>query len=284
MNFHAKEIMQFTHLSIRVVNLARSKEYYENVIGLSVLEESDNQVVFTVDNHTPLLTIISPEGLKAKASDETGLYHFALLLPTRSDLANFLYALTTNGIPYGAANHLVSEALYLKDPDGNEIEIYIDKDFNDWKWLDSEVEMASLPLDYYDIIDEITTKTWTKLPSDTIMGHIHLFAHDLDPMLAFYQDGLGYKLVSRFGNQAMFLSKADYHHHIAFNTWKGTNTKNQSCDRAGLDYLTLSLKDDQAREDLISKLNAANYKTEHINDDYIVYDPEDNKIVIKINE
>ena len=134
----------------------------------------------TTDGKTNFLTLEQPENVTPKERGTTGLYHFAILLPSRTHLANIVIHFVKNNIQFGSADHLVSEALYFKDPDGNEIEIYRDRHPSEWNWHGEEVEMATIPLDFEDLLKNATpNKSWSKMPEDTLMGHIHLHVSEV---------------------------------------------------------------------------------------------------------
>src|SRR5690606_4944413 len=132
-----------------------------------------------------------PENVQPKAGRTTGLYHFAILLPSRADLSAFLKHIIRAGVQLGASDHLVSEALYFSDPDGNGIEVYRDRPSNEWSWSNDQVKMVTDPLDGQGILME-SNKEWNGLPADTVMGHIHLHVSHLDNTEDFYVNGLGF--------------------------------------------------------------------------------------------
>ena len=157
MHFHEKPNTYVTNVEIKVSNLQRSLKYYQEVIGFKVLKETPNKVTLTADGKTALLTIVQLDRIEAKTKPTTGLFHFALLLPTRRDLANFITHARQHGIYFGASDHDVSEALYLNDPDDNGIEIYIDRPEEDWTWIANQVHMVTEPLNIADILNEATS-------------------------------------------------------------------------------------------------------------------------------
>lgn len=284
MTFHTNLVNHVTHVTMRVTNIDRSRKYYEQVLGLTPLHIEEKKVDYTTDGFHNILSIIEPTGVTAKENNATGLYHFALLLPSRSDLANFTNHLIKLNERIGASDHLVSEALYLRDPDGNEIEIYADKDFTSWNWRETEVEMASLPLDFESLLETVTNRQFVKLPKKTIMGHIHLYANNLERMRKFYVDTLGLSIVSKFGDQALFLANDNYHHHIGINTWKGLDAPIPSIHSAGMEDFTYVVSNDEQLALLISKLNSNGYIVNVENTTIFVLDPENNKIILKVVE
>lgn len=235
--------------------------------------------MLTADGRTALLSIEQPENVTAKQPRTTGLYHFALLLPTRSDLGNVLQHLLNSGYPLqGASDHLVSEALYLADPDGNGIEIYRDRPSSTWEWNDSEVVMATKPLDAEAILSEGNGKPWTGLPSATLMGHIHLHVSELEQTENFYRNGLGFEVVSNYHNQALFISTGRYHHHIGLNVWNGIGAPSPLESSVGLESFTLVFPAEEAREHAISQLREIGAAVSKENQDFITKDPSGNII------
>ncbi len=134
--------------------LDTSIQFYQQIVGFDILEKTDSQAFLTADGKTSILSLEQPEGAKPKQPRTTGLYHFAILLPNRSDLANFVFHCREHNLMLGSSDHLVSEALYFNDPDGNGIEVYIDKDPNTWKWQNGQVAMAVDPLDFDNLLKE----------------------------------------------------------------------------------------------------------------------------------
>ena len=147
MGFHTKPTTFVGHVKIKVENLERSLKFYQEVLGFDILERTNSTAILTTDGKTSILSLEQPENVIPKQGRTTGLYHFAILLPERSDLANIVVHFVEKGIRFAASDHLVSEALYLDDPDGNGIEIYSDRDPSVWKWDSNEVAMTTIRLD-----------------------------------------------------------------------------------------------------------------------------------------
>ncbi|AZU64076.1 VOC family protein [Neobacillus mesonae] len=275
-HFHRKPTVFVGMVNIKVKNLDYSLNFYQNIIGLQVLEKSDGKAVLTTDGETPLLILEQPENVTAKEGRTSGLYHFAILLPTRADLSVFLRHLIQTGYPLGAADHYVSEALYLNDPDGNGIEVYRDRPSSEWTWNNSLVDMATEQLDAQGILGESDAE-WRGLPAGTIMGHIHLHVGDLQKAEEFYTKGLGFNVVSYYP-QAVFLSTGGYHHHIAINTWQGTGAKQPAENSVGLNWYTIVYPDVESREAVVKNLQQHGASVQ-VEADYVVTsDPSGNRI------
>ncbi|CAG9621802.1 VOC family protein [Sutcliffiella rhizosphaerae] len=278
-NFHKAPATYVGEVLLNVQNLPRSVDFYKEVIGFQVLEQTAYKASFTVDGKTPILTVQQPNDVAPKQVRATGLYHFALLLPSRADLGSILKHFIDKKVRLqGASDHLVSEALYLADPDGNGIEIYSDRSASDWKWHGTEVEMASVALDAESILEEAAGKQWTKLPNDTKMGHIHLHVSDLKEAEEFYTKVLGFDVVTRYGGQALFISTERYHHHIGLNTWNGIGAPIPAPNSVGLEWYTLVYPTDKKRIAAVEALQAHHAPLEKINEAYFTQDPSGNRL------
>lgn len=172
--------------------MIRALDFYQNVLGFQIIEQQTNIAKLSAGGQSPILALEKQEKPIPLKPGDTGLFHIAYLLPSRRDLAVMLRHLLHIGYPIqGASDHLVSEALYLADPDGNDIEVYVDRDHRDWKWKNGEVAMSTLPLDADSLLKELETDGWNGLPENAIIGHIHLQVANLDNIKPFYVDGLG---------------------------------------------------------------------------------------------
>jgi catechol 2,3-dioxygenase len=274
--FHQEPNIYVGEVTIKVKSLDYSLTFYQNILGFQVLEKSDRKVVLTADGKNPLLTLEQPENAVAKTGRTSGLYHFAILLPSRADLAVFLRHMIQTGYPLGAADHYVSEALYLNDPDGNGIEVYRDRPSSEWRWNNGLVEMATEELDGNGIIAESDSE-WTGLPAGTLMGHIHLHVANLKKAEEFYTKGLGFEIVSYYP-QAAFLSTGGYHHHIAINTWQGEGAAIPPKNSVGLNWYSLVFPDEAAREKTIKRLKQLGAQVTEESDFFVTEDPSGNQI------
>ncbi len=272
MNFHQAPTTFVSHAALKVTDIQRSLDFYQHVLGFQVASQTAEKASLTADGKNVLLTIEQPENATAKQAGTTGLYHFALLLPKRSDLAALVMHLDSNGIQLGAADHLVSEAIYISDPDGNGIELYIDRDPSVWTWNNGEVAMTTDPLQFASLLAE-RSQPWNGLPAATVMGHIHLHVSDLAHAEQFYRQGLGFNVVSRFGSQALFLSNSNYHHHVAVNTWAGLGAPAPSASSAGLQSYSICYPDETARERVIRQLEAIGVSISKKDNSYVTQDP-----------
>lgn len=274
--FHQSPNIYASEVNIKVKDLDYALTFYQNIMGFKVLEKTDRIAVLTTDGKTPLVTLEQPENVIPKEERMSGLYHFAILLPSRADLSVFLRHFLGTGYGLGAADHYVSEALYITDPDGNGIEVYRDRPSSEWTWKNGLVDMATVELDGNSILAESDAE-WTGLPPGTIMGHIHLHVGDLQKAEEFYTKGLGFNIVSHYP-QAVFLSTGGYHHHIAINTWQGVGAATPPKNSVGLNWYTLVFPDDAVRESAIERLKQLGASVEKEADYYVTSDPSGNQI------
>jgi len=212
-----------THIGaahLQVVELQRSMSYYTQVLGLRAHSTTHTSTVLSaVGDERPLMTLHTRRGLTRSRRGAFGLYHFAILLPERDALGRFAAHLLSLGLRPGMADHLVSEALYLRDPDGLGIEVYADRPPDTWQRRDGEIAMTTDPLDIQSVIAAGRGKPWTGVPHGTTMGHVHLHVGSLEQAEAFYHRALGLDRTVWSYPGALFMSAGGYHHHLGTNTW-----------------------------------------------------------------
>jgi catechol 2,3-dioxygenase len=206
---------------LQVADLRRSLEYYERVLGLRVLARDEGQATLAAEGEEdPLVILHERQGVRSvPRSGLLGLYHFAILLPDRQALGRFAAHLGRLGEHAGSADHAVSEALYLTDPDGLGIEVYADRPRSQWRHHDRELYMTTDRLDIRGLLAAGGERACTGMPSGTTMGHVHLHVGDLQRAEAFYHRALGFDKVVWSYPGALFLSAGGYHHHLGNNTW-----------------------------------------------------------------
>jgi len=205
---------------LQVSDLSRSLEYYQHIIGLRARETAHDTAVLTAHGVDGALVVLhSRRGVTRARRGAFGLYHFALLLPDRAALGRFAAHVASQRIQVGMADHLVSEALYLSDPDGLGIEIYADRPRAVWQHRNRELAMTTDPLDITSVIAAGRGETWDGAPQGTTMGHVHLHVGDLDAAEAFYHRALGFDKTVWSYPGALFLSAGGYHHHLGTNVW-----------------------------------------------------------------
>lgn len=208
-------------VKLQVSDLARSVAYYERVVGLRVLHRGDTTARLGVQgSDETLVELHEKRGVHAVPQRGLlGLYHFAILLPTRAALGQFLAHLRELGTRAGMSDHLVSEAIYLYDPDGLGIEVYADRPREEWRVDGASIAMATDPIDVPDLIAAGGNDRWTGAPAGTCIGHVHLFVGDLDEAANFYHESIGFDRVTLQFRGALFMSAGGYHHHLGTNIW-----------------------------------------------------------------
>jgi catechol 2,3-dioxygenase len=205
---------------LQVSDLARSQHYYEQIIGLRSIGSSASAVVLAPhDDDRPLVTLHSRPGVTRARRGAYGLYHFAILLPDRAPLGRFASHLASAEERVAMADHLVSEALYLWDPDGLGIEVYADRPRRTWQYRENELVMTTDPLDIRSVVAAGGGTAWTGAPPGTTIGHVHLHVGSLEGAEAFYHRQLGLDKTVWSYPGALFMSAGGYHHHLATNIW-----------------------------------------------------------------
>jgi len=270
-----------THLT--VADLARSERFYTSVLGFRPLTRTNDTLTLTADGATPLLALTELPGAPPKPARATGLYHFAILTPSRLDLARSLRRLAEMRYPLsGASDHLVSEALYLDDPDGNGIEIYRDRPRAEWPRPGGQIQMATDPLDIDGILGELERddQPWDGLAATTTIGHMHLHVADLKAAEAFYHGVLGFDIIVRYGPSALFVSAGGYHHHIGLNTWAGVGAPPAPAGSAGLRYFIVRLPNQAALDAVLARVREADIGIEDHADGALVRDASRNAVVL----
>lgn len=228
--------------------------WYQRIMGLAPLETSASGAVLGVAGR-PLLTLTSARNAARAPRNAPGLFHIAYLVPDRRELGRWLAHAVDNGIPLqGASDHLVSEAIYLADPEGNGIEVYRDRPRKEWTYHpDGTVEMNTLPLDVQALYEQARQDEWSGLAEGSAIGHIHLQVSDLPQADAFFRDMLGLDLMARYPG-ASFFATGKYHHHIAANIWNSRGAEKRQDQMTGLSAYTIRFREAERRAAAVGKL------------------------------
>lgn len=225
----------------------------------------------------PLLLLTERTGARPWPREQrsyTGLYHVAILVPTRADLGRWVRHWLELGLPLGQGDHIVSEALYISDPDENGIEVYRDRPRDGWRWENGRVRMGGGPVDIPGLLADAERegKPWSGLPVGTKIGHVHLQIGDIAEGAAFYHDVLGFDIVAGM-QSALFVSAGGYHHHIGMNIWHSEGATPAPADMVGLRFFTVALPNEDALQAVLARIEAAGITYTRTGDVIAVRDP-----------
>jgi catechol 2,3-dioxygenase len=262
--------------TLTVADLPRTLAFYQERLGFRVHAKERGTARLGAGAGDLLVLLERKEARRAVGT--TGLFHFAVLLPSRATLARALRRLVETRTPLqGAADHRVSQSLYLADPEGNGIELYRDQPRERWIWENGFVSMRTDPLDIEALLNESLTDRalWGGLPEDALIGHVHLRVAHIAPTERFYCELLGFDLTTRYGSMASFVAIGGYHHHVAFNTWSGVGAPAPPEGAAGLKEFAVNLGGTKQTEQVLARLRAAGVS---FGADGLVRDPSGNAV------
>ncbi|HEX5577801.1 MAG TPA: VOC family protein [Gemmatimonadaceae bacterium] len=272
--FRLPDATQVGRVKLQVASLDRSISYYQRVLGLEVGRRGNGTATLTpAGDNRVIVELVEKPGVRAvPRRGLLGLYHFAVLLPDRAALGRFLAHLAELGEHAGMSDHLVSEAIYLTDPDGLGIEVYADRPRDSWDITDGQIAMATSPLDAESVIASAKGESWSGAPRGTKMGHVHFHVGDITEAERFYHEGLGLdKIVWNYPG-ALFMSAGGYHHHIGTNTWAAGSPTATDNDARLLDW-ELVLPDETGVEGAANSLEKAGFVAERVDGAVLVNDP-----------
>jgi catechol 2,3-dioxygenase len=270
-------------VGLTVGDLAQVQRFYEQAIGLETLERSNRTVRLGAGDDT-LVELVGDPDAPPRPPGTTGLFHLAILVPSRLELARALRRVAGAGWRFtGASDHLVSEALYLNDPEGNGIEIYRDRPREEWRYPGGQIEMATLPLDLDDLVGELAgaEPDGTPMPPDTRIGHVHLNVAELGASETFYDDGLGLDVTVRGYPGALFLSAGGYHHHVGLNAWVGEGAPPPPKGARGLARFDLVVPDAEELGRVEQRMRAAGFEPERRDAALVATDPSRNRVLTR---
>ena len=267
---------------LQVSDLEKSIAYYQQVLGLRVRRSGAATATLGADDEErPILALHTTPGVKRARRGALGLYHFAILLPERAALGRFAMHLSALGARVGSADHLVSEAFYLSDPDGLGIEVYADRPRSAWRRRGRELVMATDPLDVGDLVAASEGQPWTGMPRGTRVGHVHLHVGDLEEAERFYHLALGLdKMVWSYPG-ALFLAAGGYHHHLGTNVWSAETPARE--EEARLIEWELLVPGREAAAAARNSLGAAGYATEQSETGVTAADPWGTRVRIALD-
>jgi catechol 2,3-dioxygenase len=273
------------HVHLTVADVSRSVDFYRAALGMQLHWRENGSAGLGAGRHDILRLTENPQA--RRVAQTAGLYHFAVLVPSRLELAQSLRRIAETRAPVqGFADHGVSEAIYLPDPDGNGIEIYRDRLRAEWPYRNGDLQMVTDPLDTDGILAELADQpgVWAGLHPDTVLGHMHLHVGNLAVAEPFYRNVIGFDLMQHFGGQAAFLSAGGYHHHLGINTWAGVGAPPAPPDAIGLRYFTLELPGQAELDRLLDRAKNADWQFETRANGVLLRDPSENGILIVVRE
>jgi catechol 2,3-dioxygenase len=266
-------------VELTVSDLERSLDYYRQAIGLAVREQDGGRA--SLGGNSELLVLYEVPGAQP-APRNTGLFHFALLVPQRRDLAAWLAHAVREQVPMtGVSDHFVSEALYLRDPDGHGIEIYADRPRELWEGQVGR--MTTEPLDLEGLLGELgdsEREPFDGLPGGTVMGHVHLQVADIPETVRFYRDVLGFDEMASYGSQATFLAAGGYHHHVGANTWASAGAPPPPEGSASLRRATIVLPDAESQHEAVRRVAETGQQPEDTPEGPVIRDPSGNRLLL----
>jgi catechol 2,3-dioxygenase len=269
------------HLTIS--DLGQSVRFYQSHVGFVVHRHDERSAALGAGGRD--LLVLAQCETAPRVRGTTGLYHFAILVPSRADLARSLRRLVeTETVLQGAADHGVSEALYLADPDGNGIEIYRDRPRAEWPYVGGRLRMGADPVDFENLLADETRVGGRSgghgLAAGTVIGHVHLHVSSLSDAERFYVGVLGFDLMQRYGPSALFVSAGGYHHHVGLNTWAGVGAPPPPPGALGLHHYVVTLPDEAALAAVAARVRTAGLPAESIEGGLLVHDPANNAILL----
>lgn len=268
---------------LRVADLDRSLGFYTGALGFETLRRGAGEAALGAGGEE-LLVLREQPGAAARPKGTTGLYHYAVLLPDRAGLSRSLRRLLEAGWRlWGASDHLVSEALYLDDPDGNGIELYRDRPRSEWSWDGNTVRMDTIPLDLGGLLSETEgLPQEDTLPSGTGIGHVHLHVGNIERAERFYVGTLGFDVTTLWRGAALFVSAGGYHHHLGLNTWAGLDAPQAPAGAAGLERFEILVPDYTELDRVSARLEESGTAYERRGEDLLFSDPWNNGISVRV--
>jgi len=268
---------------LNVTQLDRAQFFFEEGLGFKEIQKNESEVILGNLDKQPLIALHKVNNPTPRKRT-TGLYHIAILLPSREDLARLIYHMVNNQINIeGTADHGVSEAIYLTGPEETGIELYCDRAMEDWPIDDEgQLDMGTDPLDIDDLMYALQgkNKQWKGLPTATRIGHIHLRASELEKTSDFYSI-LGLEVTQDYGESALFFAGGEYHHHIALNTWQSAGAEPLPEDTAGLRFFEILVENPEVLIDIKHTLEGQEINYERNDQGILVVDPNGIHILIR---
>ncbi|GAA6202117.1 VOC family protein [Aquicoccus sp. SU-CL01552] len=272
--------MRIGAVRLKVRDLDAVSAFYQRVLGLVPVATSENRITLGTGD-TPLLELQGDPGLSPLDPRQAGLFHTAFLMPTRSDLARWVAHIAEAGVPLqGASDHIVSEALYLADPEGNGIEVYADRPVSAWHGEGGEIRMSTDPLDLQDLLQSAAGTEWSGFPDNGSIGHVHLQVGDTGEADRFYRDVLGLDIAASYPG-ASFYGSGGYHHQLAGNIWNSRRTGKRPEGMAGLDSVEIVVQNAEDITGIAARVESAGIASTRNADSLTLNDPWGTAITLK---
>ena len=269
-------------VTLAVADLQAMTSFYQDIIGLDTLDTSANQTALGLGDDVMVRLVHRPNGQLYKRA--AGLFHLAILLPSRGSLGQWLkhYVNATGTMIGGAGDHLVSEALYLDDPEGNGIEIYADRPRESWPYKNGQLQMATLAVDIADLVAKADPEPFQRAPAGTTLGHVHLQVDNESAAESFYEEMLGIEHITNYPG-ATFLGVGGYHHHIGANVWHSRGQSQPPAGSLGLVNFSLRLVDESARATVLNHLDSHDIPITMTGETPGVTDPAGNQVLLELS-
>lgn len=265
---------QLGRVRLQIADLGRSLEFYERTLGLRRLERGKSDALLSAhDDERVLVELVEGQNLRPAGKGLFGLYHFAILLPDRASLGRFVGHLAATGKRAGGSDHLVSEAFYLRDPDGLGIEVYADRPRATWRRMGRELMIATDPVDVAQLVRAGGDAPWNGMPAGTVIGHVHLHVGDLSLGARFFSEALGFDRMTGRYPGALFMGAGGYHHHLGTNTWAGSGARPPDEGDARLLEWTIALPTAADVAAAARSIDRAGYRVETTAGEALAHDP-----------
>ncbi len=267
-DYRLPETTRLGMVSLQVADLDRSLAFYQRILELRLLRREPGRATLGRDGDQGALVELHerPGARPMSERGRLGLYHFAILMPDRASLARFVRHLGDMGVNAGTGDHLVSEAFYLRDPDGLGIEVYADRPRGTWRRIGRELMMATDPLDVAGLVAAAGDEVWNGMPAGTVIGHVHLHVGDIARASAFFSEALGFDRMVWSYPGALFVGAGGYHHHLGVNTWAGPGAEPPAEGDARLLAWTIDLPDGPSVVAAAESLGRAGFAVERLPD------------------
>ena len=272
--------MRIGTVRLKVRDLRAVSAFYQSVLGLTPVATGEDRITLGTGG-TPLLELVGDPKLAPLDPGQAGLFHTAFLMPTRADLARWVAHVAEARVPLqGTSDHIVSEALYLADPEGNGIEVYADRPVSDWHGESGEIRMSTDPLDVQDLLQSAEDTVWSGFPEAGSVGHVHLQVGDTAEADRFYRDVLGLDIAARYPG-ASFYGSGGYHHQLAGNVWNSRRAGQRPERMAGLDSVEILVRDAMTITAIAARADSAGIASTRNADGLTLRDPWGTAITLR---